>query len=55
MHLTIVAEGVETEQVCRQLTELGCQTAQGYHIAKPLPAAELVAWLEARSAPPLAA
>src|SRR4051812_14976510 len=55
MHLTVVAEGVETEQTCRQIAELGCETAQGYHIAKPLPEPELRAWLLARAAAPLAA
>ena len=55
MRLTVVAEGVETEQVLGQLTELGCQSAQGYLIAKPLPEETLLAWLADRAAPPLAA
>jgi len=55
MRLTVVAEGVETEQVLGQLTELGCQSAQGYLIAKPLPEPTLLAWLADRAAPPLAA
>jgi diguanylate cyclase (GGDEF)-like protein len=56
MNLRIVAEGVETEQVCGQLGALGCHSAQGYFIAKPLPEPELRRWLAERDgAQPLAA
>jgi len=47
MHLDVVAEGVETEEVLDQLVELGCTSAQGFYISKPLPAARLGAWLVA--------
>ena len=30
------------------LRSWGCETAQGYHIARPMPAAEFLAWLTAR-------
>ncbi|MBG0560119.1 putative bifunctional diguanylate cyclase/phosphodiesterase [Actinoplanes aureus] len=43
--LRVVAEGVETETALRTLGDLGCHEAQGYHISRPLPAAELTAWL----------
>jgi diguanylate cyclase (GGDEF)-like protein len=46
--LQVVAEGVETEAVWNQLAELGCDVAQGYYLARPLPAAELTDWLWAR-------
>ena len=36
--LMVTAEGVESESVCRQLAELGCDYAQGFHIGHPLPA-----------------
>ena len=38
-----VAEGVETSDQVRTLRELGCDFAQGYLFAKPVPAAELPA------------
>jgi diguanylate cyclase (GGDEF)-like protein len=41
--LTVVAEGVETEDQYRQLVALGCDYAQGFHLGRPQPAAELFA------------
>ncbi len=38
LHLRIVAEGVETEANLALIAELGCDTAQGYLLGKPLPA-----------------
>jgi EAL domain-containing protein (putative c-di-GMP-specific phosphodiesterase class I) len=46
--LQVVAEGVETEEVWDQLALLGCDVAQGYYLARPLPADELTTWLWAR-------
>jgi EAL domain-containing protein (putative c-di-GMP-specific phosphodiesterase class I) len=43
--LKVVAEGVEDEASYRHLASLGCDHAQGYFMSKPLPAAELEAWL----------
>lgn len=48
----VVAEGVETVAHGRALLDLGCRHAQGYGIAKPMPAADLPAWSTAYSAPP---
>ncbi len=42
--LTVVAEGVETASVLRLLAELQCDEAQGHHLSRPLPAAEMVAF-----------
>ncbi len=39
--LTVVAEGVETEAVFRELRSMGCQHAQGYFISKSLPAEQV--------------
>ncbi|BBH69961.1 hypothetical protein ACTI_66460 [Actinoplanes sp. OR16] len=46
LRLRVVAEGVENEDALRALGDLGCDEAQGYHISRPLPAAELTAWLD---------
>lgn len=46
----VVAEGVESEEVYRLLASWGCDEAQGYWIARPMPAAQLGAWLKSRTA-----
>jgi diguanylate cyclase (GGDEF)-like protein/PAS domain S-box-containing protein len=46
--LEVVAEGVETEDVWNHLGSLGCTVAQGYYLSRPVPPAELEAWLAAR-------
>jgi EAL domain-containing protein (putative c-di-GMP-specific phosphodiesterase class I) len=43
--LTVVAEGVEDEATWRLLASLGCDMAQGYYAARPLPAADFITWL----------
>ncbi|WP_246129550.1 putative bifunctional diguanylate cyclase/phosphodiesterase [Halovibrio variabilis] len=41
----MLAEGVETLAHAKALMALGCDLAQGYGIARPMPAGELPAWL----------
>jgi EAL domain-containing protein (putative c-di-GMP-specific phosphodiesterase class I) len=48
--LTACAEGVENEDVLRLLEELGCDSLQGYHIARPMAAERLPEWASERSA-----
>lgn len=43
--ITVTAEGVESQAILEQLAELGCDGAQGFHIARPMPAADLITWL----------
>jgi diguanylate cyclase (GGDEF)-like protein len=40
----VVAEGIETQEAWNLLEILGCDGAQGYHIARPMPASEFLAW-----------
>lgn len=40
----VVAEGVETVKQGTMLLQLGCELAQGYAIARPMPPSELPAW-----------
>jgi len=42
--LRTVAEGVETEQVWRELAALGCHVAQGFGLARPMPPAQFEQW-----------
>jgi hypothetical protein len=43
--LEVVAEGMETNDHGEMLLQLGCDLAQGYAIARPMPAAALENWL----------
>jgi diguanylate cyclase (GGDEF)-like protein len=43
--LRVVAEGVETGEALRRLVADRCDLAQGFLLSRPLPAAELIAWL----------
>ncbi|MDP3701222.1 MAG: EAL domain-containing protein [Hylemonella sp.] len=41
----VMAEGVETVAHGRMLVSMGCELAQGYGIARPMPGADLARWL----------
>jgi len=43
--ISVVAEGVEDQADWRFLRNEGCDFAQGYYIAKPMPGPELPAWI----------
>jgi len=45
MGLRVVAEGVENDDCLVMLREMGCDLVQGFHIAKPMPAAQFDYWL----------
>jgi diguanylate cyclase (GGDEF)-like protein len=55
--LRVVAEGVENPAIWHLLAALRCDQAQGYYLTRPVPAAELLAWLHEReraaSSPPV--
>lgn len=44
-HRKVVAEGVETEAHGAMLLAMGCELAQGYGIAWPMPAANIPSWV----------
>jgi EAL domain-containing protein (putative c-di-GMP-specific phosphodiesterase class I) len=52
--LSVVAEGVETEDQARFLTEHGCDLLQGYLLSPAVPADELAAMLERDPSKPIA-
>jgi EAL domain-containing protein (putative c-di-GMP-specific phosphodiesterase class I) len=41
----VIAEGVETVEHGTVLLQLGCELAQGYGIARPMPASDIPAWI----------
>jgi diguanylate cyclase (GGDEF)-like protein len=41
LHLSAIAEAVETPEQAERLRQLDCPQAQGYHFSRPLPAADL--------------
>ncbi|NNJ73124.1 MAG: EAL domain-containing response regulator [Enterobacterales bacterium] len=45
LNMQVVAEGVETQEIHDKLSDLGCNIAQGYHIARPIPATDFMDWL----------
>ncbi|WP_043306861.1 bifunctional diguanylate cyclase/phosphodiesterase [Pseudomonas sp. ML96] len=49
--LHTVAEGIEDDATCRRLIELGCDQGQGYWFARPMPAADLEAFVLRQRAP----
>jgi EAL domain-containing protein (putative c-di-GMP-specific phosphodiesterase class I) len=49
--LALVAEGVEDAATGAVLAELGCDVAQGYAIARPMPVADFLDWLQLPARP----
>jgi PAS domain S-box-containing protein/diguanylate cyclase (GGDEF)-like protein len=49
LNLSVVAEGVETEQQFAMLKAFGCDEVQGYLFSRPVPAGELATLLRKRS------
>jgi len=48
LKMNVVAEGVENKKIFDMLVNIGCDAAQGYYIAKPMPANMLEGWLASR-------
>ncbi len=49
--LNTVAEGVEDREALRLLTDMGCTTAQGFYLSRPLPASDFCQWLKEYESP----
>ncbi|HEV3327784.1 MAG TPA: bifunctional diguanylate cyclase/phosphodiesterase, partial [Acidimicrobiales bacterium] len=49
--LQVVAEGIETEEVWAATAATGCDLAQGFLLARPMPIAEVATWLAANRVP----
>jgi predicted signal transduction protein with EAL and GGDEF domain len=54
LRLRMVAKGVETRAAARFLSDRGCDEIQGFHIARPMPAADVPLWWSARALAPRA-
>jgi diguanylate cyclase (GGDEF)-like protein len=53
--LKVVAEGIETEEAAARLRDFGCDVAQGYLYAKPMPLTAFETWLEGKERVPVIA
>jgi len=53
--LKVVAEGIETEEAATRLRNFGCDIAQGYLYAKPMPLGAFESWLEGKARVPVIA
>lgn len=51
LNMKIVAEGVETDSCCEELTRLACDQAQGHLFARPMPGDETFLWFSAHTNP----
>jgi len=45
LNIGVVIEGIETTEQRDILLNLGCETGQGYLLARPMPAHQLLPWL----------
>ena len=42
MDYTVTAEGVETAEMAKELSEMGCDYLQGFHFSRPIPYADFI-------------
>jgi EAL domain-containing protein (putative c-di-GMP-specific phosphodiesterase class I)/FixJ family two-component response regulator len=50
LQMQVVGEGIEDQDDWNFLSQLGCDVGQGYFIARPMPAADVIHWLSVWSA-----
>jgi diguanylate cyclase (GGDEF)-like protein len=47
--LAVVAEGVESEEILEELAYLGCETAQGFGLCRPVPPEQFTEWFSTQA------
>ena len=52
LQMQVVGEGIEDQDDWNFLSQLGCDVGQGYFIARPMRAADVVDWIRAWGAGP---
>jgi len=45
LKMNVVAEGVENRETLKILSDMGCDIAQGYYIARPMSAEKIIPWV----------
>lgn len=48
LDLIVIAEGIEKPEQMEFFHDVGCEGVQGFHICRPLPAAEITKWMQER-------
>ncbi|MFN8051595.1 MAG: EAL domain-containing protein [Acidimicrobiales bacterium] len=51
LHLEVIAEGCEDAATLDRLTELGCDSVQGFYLGRPMTADQTLRWLREREQP----
>ena len=47
--MRVIAEGVESEIIWKELLQLGCDAAQGYYLSTPRSAGDLTDWINGKT------
>jgi EAL domain-containing protein (putative c-di-GMP-specific phosphodiesterase class I) len=55
LRLKVVAEGIESAAAANRLREFGCDIAQGYFYAKPMPLQDFETWMTGKTRVPIVA
>lgn len=50
LDMSVVVEGIETQEQHQQLLDLGCNQGQGFLLARPMTQRDLLTWLDTRAA-----
>jgi EAL domain-containing protein (putative c-di-GMP-specific phosphodiesterase class I)/FixJ family two-component response regulator len=47
--MIVVAEGIEDQETLEELTRMGCDIGQGYHLCKPMDISSILCWIQKKS------